>query len=121
MISEKKNKLLTDLEGKNNLARKCLRKKISCTEKKNYIVICLGKRTVISRGLGKKFLTKSPISPSKVKWLAPKGEMAKRLAIFQTIYKINSKQSKFEWSECPGQGSLPLHETLYVSTCFARS
>ena len=84
-----------------------------------------GEKTFWLQRFGKKFLTKSPISPSKVKWLAPKGEMAKRQAIFQTIqqniYKVNSKQSKFEWSECPGQGSLPLHETLYVSTCFALS
>ena len=33
MISEKNN-LLTDLEGKNNLARKYLGEKISCTKKK---------------------------------------------------------------------------------------
>lgn len=39
----------------------------------------------IPTDLGNFFSTKSPISPSKVKWLAPKGEMTKRQAIFQTI------------------------------------
>jgi len=48
-------------------------------EKKKYITLLyVWGKNFISRGLGKKFLTKSPISPSKVKWLAHKGEMAKR-------------------------------------------
>ena len=77
MISEKNN-LLTDLEGKNNLARKYLGEKISCTEKKKSHRYMSGEKTFWLSRFGKKFLTKSPISPSKVKWLAPKGEMAKR-------------------------------------------
>ena len=42
----KKNNLLTDLEGKNNLARKYLGEKISCTEKKITSLYVWGKDTL---------------------------------------------------------------------------
>ena len=41
----KKDNLLTDLEGKNNLARKYLEEKISCTEKKKSYRYKSGEKT----------------------------------------------------------------------------
>ena len=84
---KKKNKLLTDLEGKKILKGNTWGKK-SCTEKNVSLMVYYAEKNILHcyisgekfylQRFGKKIHHKSPISPSKVKWLAPKGEMAKR-------------------------------------------
>ena len=81
----KKIILQTDFEGKKNLVRKNLAKKIPTlykklsfmgdkAEKKSYTVVCQ-ERNSIARGLGKYSFPNQithTTPPSKVKWLTPK-------------------------------------------------